>query len=58
VDGRYIGETPFRALPLDPGAHDVELRYPGYRPFKRKVTIHPGETFTLRHDWTSDGVRE
>jgi hypothetical protein len=58
VDGRYIGETPLPALPLDVGPHEVVLRYPRYRPFKRKVTIRPGETFTLRHDWTSEGVRE
>jgi hypothetical protein len=58
VDGRYIDQTPFRALPLDAGPHEVELRYPGFRPFKRKVTIRAGETFTLRLDWTSEGVRE
>jgi serine/threonine protein kinase len=58
VDGVHVGETPFRAIPLVPGPHDVELRYPSYKPFRRRVVIKAGETYTLRHDWSSMGVRQ
>jgi PEGA domain-containing protein len=57
VDGLHVGETPFRPIPLPPGAHDVQLTYPAYRPFHRRVVIRAGETFTLRHDWNTMGVR-
>jgi hypothetical protein len=57
VDGTRVGETPLRAIPLPPGTHDVELTYPAYHPFRRRVVIRPGETYTLRHDWAAMGVR-
>jgi hypothetical protein len=57
VDGARVGETPFRPIALAPGPHDVELTYPSYRPFRRRVMIRAGETYTLRHDWASMGVR-
>jgi serine/threonine protein kinase len=58
VDGVPVGETPFRAIALAPGPHDVELRHPSYRPFHRRIVVKEGETYTLRHDWASMGIRQ
>jgi serine/threonine-protein kinase len=57
VDGRVIGTTPLARFPLPPGSHSVVLTHEQYRPFTRKVDILPGETTTIRLDFTTEGVR-
>jgi serine/threonine-protein kinase len=57
VDGRVVGTTPLARFPLPPGSHSVVLTHQDYRPFTRKVEIRPGETTTIRLDFTTDGVR-
>jgi hypothetical protein len=58
VDGVVIDQTPLPAIPLSAGAHDVVLTTTGYQPYRRRVTIRPGETFRLSVDFATDGVRE
>ena len=57
VDGRVVGQTPLAPIALAPGSHSVVLTHPQYRLFTRKVEIRPGETTTIRLDFTTDGVR-
>jgi serine/threonine-protein kinase len=57
VDERLAGQTPLRRIALRPGAHEVVLAHPDYRPFQRKVTIRPGQTFRLDFDFATEGVR-
>lgn len=57
VDERLAGQTPLRRIALRPGAHEVVLVHPDYRPFQRKVTIRPGQTFRLDFDFATEGVR-
>ena len=57
IDGRAVGPTPFPRLVLAPGPHSVVLTHPDYQPFIRKVTIRPGEQFTLKLDFATEGVR-
>jgi hypothetical protein len=57
IDNKPAGQTPRRRVPLRPGAHDVLLSHPDYLPFRRRVTIGPGETFNLNVDLTREGVR-
>jgi len=57
VDGRVVGTTPLARFPLPPGSHSVVLTHRDYRPFTRKVEIRPGETTTIRLDFTTEGVR-
>jgi serine/threonine-protein kinase len=57
VDGRVVGQTPLARIPLPPGSHSVILTHPEYRPFTRKVEIRPGETTTIRLDFTTEGKR-
>jgi serine/threonine-protein kinase len=57
VDGRFAGQTPLARIPLPPGAHDVRLVHPEFQPFARRVTIREGETYRLRVDLPTEGVR-
>lgn len=57
IDGVPAGQTPLKALPLQPGPHAVLLTHPDYQPFPRRVTIRSGETFRLVVDLPTDGVR-
>jgi serine/threonine protein kinase len=57
VDGVRVGQTPLRAFSLPAGAHSVLLSHPDFQPYPRRVTIRPGETFHLRVDLGTDGVR-
>jgi serine/threonine-protein kinase len=56
VDGKLVGTTPLARFPLPPGSHSVVLTHGDYQ-FTRKVEIRPGETTTIRVDFTTDGVR-
>jgi serine/threonine-protein kinase len=57
VDGVVIGDTPMKAFPLAAGSHDVVLTHPDYQPYRRRVTLRPGETFRLTVNFPTDGVR-
>jgi eukaryotic-like serine/threonine-protein kinase len=57
VDGIPVGQTPLKEIPLEPGPHQVLLTHPDYRPFPRRISIRPGETFRLIVDLSVDGVR-
>jgi hypothetical protein len=57
IDDKPISQTPLARLPLRPGPHSVVLAHPDYRPYVRKVTIRPGETFRINFDFTTEGVR-
>jgi hypothetical protein len=55
VDGLAVGTVDDlrrtgRGHPLDPGAHAVELRAPGYRSVSASVRVAPGETVMYRRD--------
>ena len=55
ADGLYVGNVDDirRSLPgrtLEPGAHRIELRAPGYETVGLDVRIDPGETTTYRAD--------
>jgi hypothetical protein len=52
VDGYYAGivddfDGPFQRLELESGAHDVEIRAPGFPPLRYDVNVQPGQTLTL-----------
>jgi serine/threonine-protein kinase len=57
VDGKVVGTTPMQKFPLSPGSHSVVLTTPGYKAFTQNVEIRPGETTTLRVDFTTGGKR-
>jgi eukaryotic-like serine/threonine-protein kinase len=57
VDGRPVGMTPLAQLTLPAGSYALMLTHPQYKPYTRRVTIHPGETVTVRFDFATDGVR-
>lgn len=49
IDGRVIGDTPFPAQTLTPGAHTVVLtNSESNKRVERKVTIEPGKELVLR----------
>ncbi|MBW1787705.1 MAG: PEGA domain-containing protein [Deltaproteobacteria bacterium] len=41
VDGGYVGATPL-TIPLPAGAHQVQIRKPGFLPFEEKVRVRAG----------------
>jgi len=57
IDDKPPRQTPLARVPLRPGPHSVVLAHPDYRPYLRKVTIRPGETFRINFDFTTEGVR-
>src|SRR5262245_18260700 len=57
IDNRFVDQTPMPPIPLEPGAHDVLLTHPDFRPYPRRVTIRAGEKFRLVVDLTVDGIR-
>ncbi|HXB55494.1 MAG TPA: protein kinase [Vicinamibacteria bacterium] len=55
VDGSKVGiSPPLKPLSLPAGAHAIKLSHPDYLPFRRKVTIHSGETTKLQVDLTKE----
>jgi hypothetical protein len=53
VDGYYVGLVDdfngvFQKLTMEPGAHRVEIRAPGYETLQIDVRIEPGKTSTYR----------
>ena len=53
VDGYYVGEVDsfdgiFQKLPIEAGAHRVEIRAPGYETVQFEVMVIPGETVTYK----------
>ncbi len=55
VDGMKVGiSPPLKPLSLPAGAHAIKLLHPDYLPFRRKVTIHSGETTKLQVDLTKE----
>jgi hypothetical protein len=53
VDGYYVGEVDsfdgvFQKLPIDAGAHRVEIRAPGYETVQFEVMVIAGETVTYK----------
>jgi hypothetical protein len=57
VDGVHRGQTPLGRLEVPPGAHQVVLTHPDYRPWVRRLTVDPGETVRLTVDLRVEGVR-
>jgi serine/threonine protein kinase len=58
VDGEPRGQTPLRGLRLKPGAHAIVLSSPDYQPFRRKLTLNPGQRRSLDVDLSWEGVRK
>lgn len=58
VDGFQVGTTPFRPLKLAGGPHTVVFTHPDYKPFRRQVTVRPGETARLEVDLTWEAFRK
>ena len=55
VDGVKVGVSPpLKPLALAAGVHQVTLSHPDYAPFRRRVTIRPGETTKLQVDLTKE----
>jgi hypothetical protein len=55
VDGYYVGavndfDGVFQKLTIEPGAHRVEIRAPGYETLQMDVRVEPGRTSTYRGD--------
>jgi serine/threonine-protein kinase len=50
LDGRLLGTTPLRPLPVSPGAHTIRLQHPSYRPLQKTVRVRSGETTVLEVD--------
>ena len=49
VDGRHVDTTPLsKPLILAPGEHQIELRNPAFKPWRKTVRLRPGEKVTLR----------
>jgi hypothetical protein len=57
VDNEPKGLTPLRRLALAPGLHTVELRHPAFEPYRRELTLRPGEERVLKVDLETEGVR-
>ena len=47
VDGRAVGTTPLASVWLAPGAHRIEIRRDGFKPFLASVTIDSNREFRL-----------
>ena len=52
VDGYYAGivddfDGAFQRLELEPGAHEIEIRAPGFPPLAYDVNVQPGQTVNL-----------
>jgi hypothetical protein len=52
VDGSYAGvvndfDGTFQRLPLESGAHEIEIRAPGLPPMTYDVNVQPGQTVTI-----------
>ena len=47
VDGAFMGNTPAK-LKLAEGAHCIEVKKDGYKPYKKDVTVSEGSELTLR----------
>jgi hypothetical protein len=55
VDGQVVGKTPLpTTVTLAPGAHQVEVRRPGYVTLTRKVEVAEGATGELSFDLAVD----
>jgi len=55
VDGYYVGEVDdfdgiFQKLPIEAGAHRIEIRAPGYETVQFEVMVIAGETVTYKGD--------
>jgi hypothetical protein len=57
VDEQYQGQTPLQSFALSPGAHAIRLQHPDYQPYRRRVTIEPGQLSRLHVDLSIDAVR-
>jgi len=47
VDGAFVGNPPAR-LKLSPGAHVVEVKQPGFKAYRREITVGSGSDLNLR----------
>jgi hypothetical protein len=58
IDGESRGQTPLRGLRLRPGQHAIVLANPDYQPYRRKLTLGPGQRRSLDVDLSWDGVHK
>ncbi len=49
IDDQFQGRTP-ETLKLRPGKYHLEIRHKGYRPFRRKLRVEPGDNRPVRAD--------
>jgi hypothetical protein len=42
VDGKFVGNAPLTDIRVAAGAHDIEVRSPGFTPWKRNLTVENG----------------
>ena len=55
IDGKRRGiSPPLRGLAMPAGSYSVELRSPGFAPYKRQITIKAGESITIEHRFALD----
>jgi hypothetical protein len=55
VDGSYAGivddfDGTFQQLRLEPGAHKIEVRMPGFEDLELDVFVQPGRTINIHED--------
>jgi hypothetical protein len=52
IDGQYLGFVSElkddKKVLLMPGAHQISVRQSGYKNFEEKITIEPGQTYSVR----------
>jgi len=57
IDGRDLGPTPLTVRQLRPGAHTVELRLPGYKPWSQTLTVAAGDNRRITASLERDNAR-
>ena len=58
VDGKPMGTTPIDKIPLAAGSHVVRVRFPGYEPIERTVTVRPDQVERLVVDVPAEGRKQ
>ena len=53
IDGRVVGETPYRDPQISAGNYDVTIRKDGYREYTSNVTVRERETREVIHNLAS-----
>ena len=47
ADASFVGNPPTRLI-LPPGTHVIEVKRPGFKPYRREISVTEGSELTLR----------